>query len=76
VHDTATDLLVRYIEHGQVIREPDALAIARERARTELAMLSPRTRRFMNPQPYPVGLDNRVHVKKQQLIARARHGHA
>jgi nicotinate phosphoribosyltransferase len=66
-------LLVRYMKHGSVVRVPDDLAVARERARTELAMLSPRSRRFMNPQPYPVGLDNRVHIKKQQLILGARH---
>jgi hypothetical protein len=34
--------------------------------------LSPRTRRFLNPQPYPVGLDAHVHTRKQQLIAEAR----
>jgi nicotinate phosphoribosyltransferase len=71
-HDSAEDLLVRYLEHGQVVREPEDLATARARAAADLAQLSPRTRRFLNPQPYPVGLDKHVHAKKQVLIARAR----
>ena len=41
-------------------------------AARELAELSPRARRFLNPQPYPVGLDPHVHARKQQLIAEAR----
>jgi nicotinate phosphoribosyltransferase len=48
------------------------LAEARARAVTDLSRLSPRTRRFLNPQPYPVGLDRTVHTRKQELIARAR----
>ena len=42
------------------------------RAAADLARLSPRTRRFLNPQPYPVGLDRAVHARKQELIAAAR----
>jgi nicotinate phosphoribosyltransferase len=70
--DRADDLLVTYLDGGQVVREPDDLDTARARAAAELAALSPRTRRFMNPQPYPVGLDHHVHTRKQQLIAEAR----
>jgi hypothetical protein len=55
-----------------VVRAPDALAAARERAAADLAALSIRSRRFMNPQPHPVGLDRHVHTRKQQLIAAAR----
>lgn len=72
-HDRADDLLVRYLDRGELVKAPDDLATARARAAAELAQLSPRTRRFLNPQPYPVGLDARVHAKKQQLIAEARH---
>lgn len=70
--DRADDLLVRYLERGALVREPDTLEAARARAGAELAQLSPRTRRFLNPQPYPVGLDRRVHDRKQALIAAAR----
>lgn len=71
-HETGEDLLVTMLEGGNRIREPDSLETARVRAARELAQLSPRTRRFMNPQPYPVGLDKTVHTRKQQLIAAAR----
>jgi nicotinate phosphoribosyltransferase len=74
--DEAEDLLVRYLDAGRSVRDPDDLATARARAAQELAQLSPRTRRFLNPQPYPVGLDAHVHARKQALIAEARRQHA
>jgi nicotinate phosphoribosyltransferase len=74
--DSAEDLLVRYLDAGESVRAPDDLETARRRAAAELAQLSPRTRRFLNPQPYPVGLDHRVHERKQQLVADARRRHA
>jgi nicotinate phosphoribosyltransferase len=74
--DSAEDLLVRYLDAGRSVRDPDTLAAARERAAAELAQLSPRTRRFLNPQPYPVGLDRHVHERKAQLVAEARRRHA
>ncbi len=70
--ETGEDLLVTMLDGGRVVRAPDSLEVARARAATELRQLSPRTRRFMNPQPYPVGLDTHVHTRKQQLIAAAR----
>lgn len=70
--DDASDLLVRYLALGRPVRDPDALEDARARAARELAALSPRARRFLNPQPYPVGLDPHVHTRKQQLVAEAR----
>src|SRR5262249_19727912 len=72
VFDEDADLLVTYLRGGQPVCEPDTLEAARERAASELAQLSPRARRFLNPQPYPVGLDRHVHSRKQELVARAR----
>jgi len=69
-HDTAEDLLVLIMDRGQPLELP-GLQAARARAARELAALSPRTRRFLNPQPYPVGLDGHVHRRKQELIAAA-----
>jgi nicotinate phosphoribosyltransferase len=74
--DSAEDLLVRYLDAGESVRDPDDLETARRRAAAELAQLSPRTRRFLNPQPYPVGLDRHVHERKQELVAEARRRHA
>jgi len=72
--DTADDVLVTYLDRGEPVRAPGDLETARRRAAVELAQLSPRTRRFLNPQPYPVGLDRHVHVRKHQLIEAARRG--
>jgi nicotinate phosphoribosyltransferase len=71
-HDAADDLLVTIVDRGQPLPLPE-LEDARRRAAADLAMLSPRTKRFLNPQPYPVGLDEHVHRRKQQLIREARH---
>jgi nicotinate phosphoribosyltransferase len=72
VFDEAHDLLVTYLRGGDMVHDPDTIEVARARAARELAQLSPRARRFLNPQPYPVGLDPHVHLRKQQLIAEAR----
>ncbi|HEX7838121.1 MAG TPA: nicotinate phosphoribosyltransferase [Kofleriaceae bacterium] len=70
--DEDSDLQVPYLRLGEPVRDPDSLGTARARAAAELAQLSPRARRFLNPQPYPVGLDPHVHIRKQQLVAAAR----
>ncbi|HEY5922523.1 MAG TPA: nicotinate phosphoribosyltransferase [Kofleriaceae bacterium] len=74
-HDHAEDLLTTVIDRGRAMPIPD-LEAARARAARDLAMLSVRTKRFLNPQPYPVGLDAHVHRRKQQLIEEARARHA
>ncbi len=71
-HDAAYDLLVTALDRGQLTRPADDLDTARRRCATELAALSMRTRRFLNPQPHPVGLDQHVHDRKVALIAKAR----
>lgn len=70
--DASADLLVTMLERGVRTGGAEDLATCRARAAADLAALSPRTRRFLNPQPYPVGLDAHVHGRKQQLIAAAR----
>lgn len=72
VFDEASDLLVTYLRGGRQVEGADPIEVARDRAARELAQLSPRARRFLNPQPYPVGLDPHVHLRKQQLVALAR----
>jgi nicotinate phosphoribosyltransferase len=71
--DDARDLLVTFLDHGEATSAPLDLESARARAATELAALSPRSKRFSNPQPYAVGLDRHVHERKQRMIAEARH---
>jgi nicotinate phosphoribosyltransferase len=71
--DTERDLLVTYLDRGEPTSAPVDLPSARERAAADLAALSPRAKRFSNPQPYAVGLDLHVHARKQQLVNEARH---
>jgi len=70
--DRESDLLVRYLDRGAPAAPRSTVADARARAAADLAALTPRTRRFLNPQPYPVGLDPAVHHRKRELVARAR----
>jgi nicotinate phosphoribosyltransferase len=70
--DSAEDLLHPVFEHGKRIGPADTLEAARARAAADLAALSPRSKRFLNPQPFPVGLDDHVHHRKLELIAKAR----
>ncbi len=69
---TEEQLLVPMLDRGAVVPRDTSLAAARARARAQLAQLSARTRRFLNPQPHPVGLDAHVHAEKRRLIAAAR----
>jgi nicotinate phosphoribosyltransferase len=69
--DAEEQLLVPMLARGKVVPRDVSLAAARARARDQLAQLSPRTRRFLNPQPYPVGLDPHVHSEKRRLIEAA-----
>ena len=70
-HDHEEELLTPIMEHG-VARQLPGLEAARARAHADLEALSVRTKRFLNPQPYPVGLDGHVHRRKLELIAEAR----
>jgi nicotinate phosphoribosyltransferase len=70
--DHGEDLLTRALDGGRRVRPRDTIETARARAAADLAALSPRTRRFLNPQPHRVGLDPHVHATKRDLIARAR----
>ncbi|HTM19932.1 MAG TPA: nicotinate phosphoribosyltransferase, partial [Kofleriaceae bacterium] len=71
-HDDARDLLVPALREGRRVAPPPPLADARARAAAELAALGPRTRRFANPQTYPVALDAGLAATRRDLIARAR----
>jgi nicotinate phosphoribosyltransferase len=68
------DLLMTVIADGKRTHVEGDLVAARARAVADLDALSPRTRRFMNPQPYPVGLDPVLHERKLALVAKARAG--
>ena len=70
--ETGEDLLVTMLRDGQPVAPAESLETMRARAARELELLSPRTRRFLNPEPYRVGLDANLHVRKQALVRAAR----
>lgn len=72
--DRHEDLLVPVFRRGEQIYEPPDLHAVRDRARTQFGRVDMRTRRFLNPQLYPVGLERRVHERKLALVAEARAG--
>ncbi len=71
-HDSADDLLRTMLANGDYVGERETLEHARARCAADLASLSARSKRFLNPQPHPVGLDAHVHARKLALIAEAR----
>ncbi len=70
--DHAEPLLVTVMQDGVATGAAGDLAAARARADADRAALSPRTRRHLNPQPHPVGLDRTLHQRKLALVAAAR----
>jgi nicotinate phosphoribosyltransferase len=70
--DGGEDLLVPVFRAGNAVYTPPPLDAVRAYARTQLDHLDARTKRFLNPQEYPVGLERSLHQRKLRLIADAR----
>ena len=71
-YDSIEDLLQPALRGGQRAGAIDDLDTARARCQADLAALSLRSKRFLNPQPYVVGLDDHVHARKVELIENTR----
>ncbi|HEX4452241.1 MAG TPA: nicotinate phosphoribosyltransferase [Kofleriaceae bacterium] len=71
-YDSIEDLLHPVLRNSKRVDAGGDLEEARARCQADLAALSPRSKRFLNPQPYVVGLDDHVHARKLELIAQAR----
>jgi nicotinate phosphoribosyltransferase len=71
-YDAQSDLLVPVFRGGVQVYEPPDIHAVRDHARAQLDQLDARTRRFLNPQIYPVGLEHALHERKLALIAQAR----
>jgi nicotinate phosphoribosyltransferase len=72
--EAGTDVLVPVLRGGRVVREPEPLAVCQTRAKEQLAQLPATMKRFLNPNPYFVGLAEDLHETKLRLIAKARGG--
>ena len=68
------DLLVPIFRAGKSVYARPSLADVRQRIPLHLGMLHAGIKRQVNPHQYPVGLDQRLHELKTELILRARRG--
>jgi nicotinate phosphoribosyltransferase len=71
-HTRHQDLLVPVMVEGDVVYDAPTATEARTRSRSQLAGLSERSRRLLNPHEYPVGLEPGLHDLKWSLVAAAR----
>jgi nicotinate phosphoribosyltransferase len=69
---THEDLLVPIFRQGKLAYLPPSLADIRQHAASQLSMLHPTIKRFVNPHEYPVGLEQHLSDLRTKLIAEAR----
>ncbi len=65
-------MLRRVTQDGERAARPEDLACARARAAANLATLRPASKRLLNPQVYPVGIEAGLSELRQSMIAQAR----
>jgi nicotinate phosphoribosyltransferase len=65
------DLLVPILRAGQAIYKTPALSDIRDRTQQQLKLLHPTIRRLVNPHLYPVGLEEKLHHLKTELIEKS-----
>jgi nicotinate phosphoribosyltransferase len=66
------DLLVPIFRKGKLVYQSPALVDMRARTQKQLELFHPGVKRFLNPHPYPVGLELQLHEKKTELVLQAR----
>jgi len=62
------DLLIPIFQKGELVYKFPHLKEIQKRAKEELTMLDTRMKRFINPEPYFVGLDKNLYAKRKSLI--------
>jgi len=70
---THEDLLVPVFRQGRCVYTSPGLEAIRARTQSQLAALHPTITRFLNPHPYPAGLEKGLHQLRTELILQARH---
>ncbi len=68
------DLLIPVMRNGKRVYASPPLAQIRKSAQLELAQFHPAVRRFLYPQPYFVGLEERLYATKLNLISALKKG--
>ena len=66
------ELLRPVIGRGRMLEKPEPLRLCRERCQRQLQEMKPGIRRFLNPAYYPVGVEERLHKLKTELILQGR----
>ena len=61
------EVLDEIVVGGCRTKDPDSLEVAKARAKDSLMRLAPSTKRFLNPQTYPVGLERGLADLRQRL---------
>jgi nicotinate phosphoribosyltransferase len=64
----ARDLLVPIVRDGLLVYEVPSISASRENTLRELSTLDPGVKRLENPHGYPVGLEQRLHDRRVQMI--------
>ena len=64
---TPRELLVQVVRGGERSCEPNTIEEAKARCKDALMHLGPETKRFLNPQTYPVGLERGLSELRQRL---------
>jgi nicotinate phosphoribosyltransferase len=62
------DLLVPWMKAGETIRSAEPLAKARQRCREELERFDPAILRILNPHLYPAGLEENLHIIREEML--------
>lgn len=71
---TPRELLTCYVEHGKRMGAPVDIEESRSRCHNALMHLDPAITRFLNPQAYPVGLEQGLAALRRDLAAEERSG--
>ena len=64
---TSAEMLVKLVEDGHRLGEPESIEAAKARCREATMRLDPATKRFLNPQTYPVGLERGLAQLRNEL---------
>lgn len=66
------EMLAPVVAGGERVAGPEDLAAVRDRSRESLERLDPSCKRFLNPQVYPVGIEQGLSALRREMIAAAR----
>ena len=56
------------MKRGETIQPPEPLTTTRERCQQALDHLHPATLRLLNPHVYPAGLEESLHLHREELL--------